>query len=104
MKKVATNIVSCTSNFIIYWALLVILPMLLYEIFMDVDEYIDKHHVDPAMPVMMIMGLGVGPIAAAWLSAVTVKRVNKLNRQKKFLILSVQSLLAISVIIFILNG
>ncbi|CAM3830170.1 hypothetical protein GCM10009865_05470 [Aeromicrobium ponti] len=104
MKKSVENIVGWTSNFIIYLALLLILPFLFYEMFMNVDAFIEENHVHPAMPVLMIMGLGVGPIVSAWLSAVTTKRVNKLNRQKKILILSVQSLLAISIVIFISYG
>lgn len=67
---------------------------------MDVDE-------DKAMVIFMFMGLGVGPIVAvvaAWLSGVTTKRVDKLNRQKKLIILLVQSLLAISIFIFLFKG
>lgn len=104
MKKLATIIISGISNFIIYWALLVILPFLLYEIFMDVDAFIEENHIHPATPVLMIMGIGVGPVVAVWLSGVTTKRVGKLNRQKKIIILSVQSLLAISIFIFLFKG
>ncbi|WP_423410362.1 hypothetical protein AABM38_10720 [Heyndrickxia sp. MSNUG] len=97
MKKLATIIISGISNFIIYWALLIIAPFLVLDLFMDVDE-------DKAMVIYMFLGLTGVPLVAAWLSGVTTKRIDKLNRQKKFIILSVQSLLAISIFIFLFKG
>jgi hypothetical protein len=56
------------------------------------------------MVIFMFLGLTVVPLVAAWLSGVTTKRIDKLNRQKKFIIFSVQSLLAISISIFLFKG
>ncbi|MEH7886588.1 hypothetical protein V7654_19980 [Bacillus sp. JJ1609] len=97
MKKLTTIIISGISNFIIYWAVLIMSPFLVLDLFMDVDE-------DKAMVIFMFLGLTVVPLVAAWLSGVTTKRIDKLNRQKKFIILSVQSLLAISIFIFLFKG
>ncbi|MEH7444899.1 hypothetical protein V7201_21585 [Bacillus sp. JJ1122] len=93
----ATIIISGISNFIIYWALLIIAPFLVLDLFIDVDE-------DKAMVIFMFLGLTGVPLVAAWLSGVTTKRIDKLNRQKKFIILSVQFLLAISIFIFLFKG
>jgi hypothetical protein len=95
--KLATIIISGISNFIIYWALLITAPFFVLGPFMDVDE-------DKAMVIFMFLGLTVVPLVAAWLSGVTTKRIDKLNRQKKFIIFSVQSLLAISISIFLFKG
>lgn len=95
--KLAIIIISGISNFIIYWALLNTSPFFLLALFMNVDE-------NKAMVIFMFLGLTIVPLVSAWLAGVTTKRINKLNRQKKFIIIPVQSLLAICISIFLFKG